>query len=142
MKGLRGAADEGARYFAASALALAVDFGVYSGLIRLAGVHYLAAAPVGFAVGLATIYVLSIRWVFRQRRLKDARAEFALFALIGLAGMGLNQAAVYGGVELMALSYELAKLVSAGLVFCFNFASRKLLLFTRYAPTGTTRGTE
>ncbi len=132
MKGLRGVADEGVRYFAASALALAIDFGTYSGLIRLAGVDYLAAAPIGFALGLATIYALSIRWVFRQRRLKDARAEFALFALIGLAGMALNQAVVYGGVELLGLSYELAKLASAGAVFCFNFASRKLLLFTRY----------
>jgi len=129
---LRGIANEGARYFAASALALAVDFGAYSGLIRLAGVDYLVAAPVGFALGLATIYALSVGWVFRQRRLKDARAEFALFALLGLAGMGLNQAIVYAGVETLGLSYELAKIASAGAVFCFNFASRKLLLFTHF----------
>jgi putative flippase GtrA len=132
LKRLRSIADEGVRYFAASALALAVDFGVYSGLIRLAGVDYLVAAPIGFALGLATIYALSIRWVFRQRRLKDARAEFALFALIGLAGMALNQGILYAGVERFALSYEFAKIVSAGTVFCFNFAIRKLLLFTQF----------
>jgi putative flippase GtrA len=132
LKRLRSIADEGVRYFAASALALAVDFGVYSGLIRLAGVDYLVAAPIGFALGLATIYALSIRWVFRQRRLKDARAEFALFALIGLAGMALNQGILYAGVERFALSYEFAKIVSAGTVFCFNFAIRKLLLFTHF----------
>jgi putative flippase GtrA len=132
MKRLRGIADEGVRYFAASALALAVDFGIYSGLIRLAGVDYLVAAPIGFALGLATIYALSIRWVFRQRRLKDARAEFVLFALIGLAGMALNQGIIYVGVERFALSYEFAKIVSAGTVFCFNFATRKLLLFTHF----------
>ena len=132
MTGLRGIAGEGARYFAASALGLAIDFGTYSGLIRLAGVNYLAAAPVGFALGLLTIYVLSINWVFRQRRLKDARTEFALFALVGLVGMGLNQLIVYTGVELFRLSYELAKVVSAGSVFFFNYGSRKLLLFTRY----------
>jgi len=131
MRGLRGAVHEGARYFAASALALAVDFGTYSGLIRLAGVGYLVAAPVGFTLGLATIYALSVRWVFRARRLQDARAEFALFALIGLAGLALNQGILYACVELLALSYEPAKIVSAGLVFCFNFACRKLLLFTR-----------
>jgi putative flippase GtrA len=132
MSGLRRFADEGVRYFAASALALAVDFGIYSGLIRLAGVDYLVAAPIGFALGLATIYALSIRWVFRQRRLKDARAEFALFALIGLAGMALNQGIIYSGVEHFTLSYEFAKIVSAGTVFCFNFATRKLLLFTHF----------
>lgn len=127
----RGLADEGMRYFAASALALATDFAVYSGLIRLAGVHYLAAAPIGFALGLAIVYVLSVRWVFRHRRLKNAHAEFALFALLGLAGMALNQAIIYAGVALAGLAPELAKAVSAGVVFWFNFVSRKLLLFTR-----------
>lgn len=132
MRAVRGVADEGVRYFAASAIALAVDFSVYSGLIRLAGVAYLVAAPIGFALGLAVVYTLSIRWVFRHRRLKDGRAEFALFALLGLAGMALNQLIVFTGVEMVGLAYEPAKIVSAGAVFCFNFVSRKLLLFTRY----------
>ena len=129
---LRGFATEGARYLGASAAALAVDFGTYSSLIRLGGVDYLVAAPIGFALGLATVYALSVRWVFRHRRLKDARAEFALFALLGLAGLAINQGIIYAGVEWFALAYEAAKLVSAGVVFCFNFGSRKLLLFTRY----------
>ena len=46
--------------------------------------------------------------------------------------MALNQWVVYAGVELLALAPEVAKLISAGAVFCFNFISRKLLLFTRY----------
>ena len=129
---VRAFAQEGARYFGASGFALAVDFGTYSGLIRLGGVDYLVAAPIGFALGLATIYALSVRWVFRHRRLQDARAEFTLFALLGLAGLAINQGIIYAGVEWLALAYEAAKLVSAGFVFCFNFASRKLLLFTRY----------
>lgn len=131
MKTFRNIAQEGVRYFGASALALAIDFGVYAGLIRLAGVHYLVAAPIGFALGLATIYLLSIRWVFKERRLADPRAEFALFALIGLAGMALNQFIIHAAVEMLPGSYEIAKVISAGMVFCFNFISRKLLLFTR-----------
>lgn len=131
MKALAGIAGEGARYFAASAIALGIDFGIYISLIRLGEVHYLVAAPIGFAAGLAMVYMLSVRWVFAYRRLAHARAEFFLFALIGLAGMGLNQLVIYACVELMPGYYELAKLVSAGVVFCFNFACRKLLLFTR-----------
>ena len=132
MSAVRGFAHEGARYLAASALALAVDFGAYSGLIRLAGMDYLVAAPIGFSLGLATIYVLSVRWVFSHRRMKDARAEFAVFALLGLAGLAINQAVIFAGVEWFRLPPEAAKIVSAGMVFCFNFGSRKLLLFTRY----------
>jgi putative flippase GtrA len=125
-------ADEGIRYFAASALALAIDFGTYVGLIRLADVHYLIAGPVGFSLGLAAIYLLSTRWVFGERRLTDRKTEFALFALVGLAGMALNQLVLFAAVQWLAASFEVAKFISAGIVFSFNFATRKLLLFTRY----------
>jgi len=131
VKGFGRVADEGFRYLVASAFALAIDFGLYVALIRLAGVHYLIAAPLGFACGLAAVYLFSVRWVFRYRRLADRRAEFALFALVGLIGMALNQGIIYTAVQWMPGSYELAKLISAGMVFCFNFISRKLLLFTR-----------
>jgi putative flippase GtrA len=129
-RALRGFAAEGTRYLGAACVALAVDFGTYVALIRVAEVHYLVAAPAGFALGLVTIYALSVRWVFRQRRLADARQEFAIFSGIGLAGMALNQLVIYGGVEWLALSPEAAKLVSAASGFCFNFGLRKLLLFT------------
>lgn len=122
---------EGVRYAGASAFALAVDFGIYVALIRLADVSYLVAAPIGFAFGLAAVYSLSVRWVFRHRRLSDARMEFAIFTLIGVAGMALNQAVLFAGVEWVGFTYEGAKIASAAMVFCFNFGARKLLLFTR-----------
>ena len=46
--------------------------------------------------------------------------------------MGINELVIYAGVEQFALAPEQAKIPSAALVFCFNFAARKLLLFTRY----------
>lgn len=130
--GLRtgGVAGEGIRYLGAAAAALAVDLAAYSTLIRLAGVHYLVAAPVGYLLGLLTVYALCIRWVFAVRRLSSARAEFAVFAAIGLAGMALNQVVVYASVDHLGMTYEPAKLLSAAASFCFGFAVRKLMLFT------------
>jgi putative flippase GtrA len=122
---------EGARYAAASAAALCADFAVYWSLIHLAGVHYLVAAPAGFTVGLAAVYSLCVLWVFTRRRFSDRRAEFALFAAIGVGGMALNQLVIYAAVEQLLFSYEHAKLLSAAVVFSFNFTLRKLLLFTR-----------
>jgi putative flippase GtrA len=128
----RGAvASESARYVAAAAAALALDAGVYIGLIRLLDVNYLIAAPAGFAAGLALIYAASVRWVFRFRRLADRRVEFTIFAGIGLAGIALNQLVIYLAVESFAASFEMAKVASAAIGFCFNFILRKLLLFTR-----------
>jgi putative flippase GtrA len=127
----REVALEGMRYFIAGGTSFFVDFGVYMGLIQFAGVHYLVAAPLGFALGMATIYTLCVRWVFTHRRVADARVEFAIFAAVGLAGMGLNQLIIWLGVEVAALSYAWAKIVSAGSMFVFNFCVRKLLLFSK-----------
>ena len=129
-KAFRRVAGEGSRYLVASGLALTLDFGVYVGLIRLAGVAYLVAAPIGFTLGLAAIYALSVRWVFTHRRLADARVEFAIFSIIGVAGLGLNQLVLFVAVDRLSAPYELAKLASAAIVFCFNFGLRRLLLFT------------
>jgi putative flippase GtrA len=128
----RQVAGESARYFAASAAAFTVDFAAYVALIRLAEWHYLLAAPAGFALGLLAAYVLSIRWVFATRRVKDARLEFFLFAAIGLLGMAVNEAVLYGSVGHAGVSPELAKVVSAAVVFTMNFALRKALLFTHF----------
>jgi putative flippase GtrA len=130
-KTLRATADETARYLAAAVAALALDASIYLGLIRWFDVNYLIAAPLGFAAGLALIYAVSVRWVFRFRRFTDPRVEFAIFAGVGIAGAALNQLVIYIGVEWLALSFELAKLVSAAVGFCFNFIVRKLLLFSR-----------
>jgi putative flippase GtrA len=131
---LRALAGEGARYLGASAAAFALDFGIYVALIRLAHVHYLVAAPAGFCLGLVLVYQLSVRWVFVHRRLADRRAEFVVFALIGVAGVTINELVIYAGVEGLSLSPELAKILSAGIVFCTNFVARKMLLFRRRAP--------
>lgn len=122
--------EEGGRYALASGMAFAVDFGTYVALIRLLSVHYLVAAPCGFALGLATIYLVCVHWVFASRRLGDARLEFAIFTSIGLAGMALNQLVIYAGVDRLSFSYEVAKVAAAAIVFGFNFALRKRLLFT------------
>ena len=71
-------AREFARYFACSALALAVDAGLFGLGLRL-GLPYPVAAAIGFVAGLAVAYTLSVRVVFRERRLKYARAEFVVF---------------------------------------------------------------
>lgn len=130
-RGLHELTREGGRYFLASAAALAVDAGTFLALIRLADVHYLVSAPIGFALGVVVIYLLSIRWVFTDRRLADSRWEFAIFTGIGIVGLSINELVIYLGVDRFALSYELAKLASAAAVFGFNFGARKLLLFTR-----------
>ena len=122
-------AGEFGRYFAAGILALGVDFSLYVALTELAGWHYLASATAAFCTGLVTIYFFSILWVFRERGLRRKTHEFALFAVIGIAGLGLTVGALYLLTEIFGLDYRFSKIVSTGLVFLFNFGCRKFFLF-------------
>ncbi|MBW8843664.1 MAG: GtrA family protein [Burkholderiales bacterium] len=122
-------AREFLRYFAASAAALALDTAVFKLGLSL-GIHLAVAACLGFSFGLVLIYIISSRHVFSQHRLRNRRNEFALFALIGVAGLLLTEALLWLLVKQLGAAPVAAKLTSACGVFLFNFALRKALLFT------------
>lgn len=122
-------AGEFARYFVAGLVALGVDFSLYIVLTELAGWHYLVSATAAFCAGLGTVYLFSILWVFRERRIAHGAHEFALFAVIGIAGLALTTAVIFVFTEIAGLDYRLSKIVSAALVFLFNFGCRKYFLF-------------
>lgn len=116
------------RYVAVSGIALLVDA---TGLLLAAYfIHYLWAATIGFLLGAATSYVLSVRWVFRHRRLAAfPKTEFAAFAAIGVAGLALNNLVIYVCVEQADLDLLTAKAVAAAVTFSFNYGLRKWGLF-------------
>lgn len=117
------------RYFWAGCLAFGLDLLVLIALTELAGLHYLVANLFGFVVGLGIGYLLSIRWVFERRRLTLARHEFAIFFLLTLLGLGLNEGLMWGLVEYAAVHYTVAKVVATGAVFAVNFLMKKAVLF-------------
>ena len=117
------------RYFIVSGVALVVDYGFLIGLTELFGVHYLTSGAAGFLAGAGTAYLGSVRWVFARRRLSDPSREMALFTLIGIGGLGVNEIMLWSLTDLAALHYSLSKLGAAGAAFVVNFALRKYLLF-------------
>lgn len=122
------------RYFAASAIALAVDLGTLSVCLRLLHFSLGWSASIGFTIGALVAYLLSIRWVFRQRAFADAPAvEFLAFVGIGVAGLGITQLLLWLGVIKLHLLPELVKLAAAVVTFAFNYLVRKTLLFAASA---------
>lgn len=117
------------RYFVASAIALLVDIGSLWLLTSVAAVPYLLSGAIAFVLGLVTIYVLSVRWVFRKRLVVNPHLEFALFALVGIIGLALNEAVLSVLTGYFGVFYLLSKAASVVLVFSWNFAARKWLLF-------------
>lgn len=118
------------RYFLVGGLAFLVDGAVLAGMVELLGVHYLVGATAGFIVGAFVNYWLSVHWVFSERALSNQGLELGLFILIGLIGLGLNDVLMWLFTDWIGLYYLLSKIMSAALVFIYNFVVRRLLLFT------------
>jgi len=117
------------RYTIVGGTAFCFDFATLHMLTAYAGFHYLVSAAFAFILGLLVNYVLSVRWVFANRSLKNRYAEFIVFALVGLAGLGLNELIMWGATEYGGVHYLGSKLISTVVVYLFNFSIRKVLLF-------------
>lgn len=124
-------------YAAVSAIAFACDLGTLMLLVQVLHWHYLVAASAAFIVGALVAYLLSVRYVFRFRRIDDRRVEFAGFAAIGAIGLAANAGVMFAGVEWLQLHYLLAKVLAGGLTFVLNYVVRRVTLFTPLqAPQG------
>lgn len=117
-------------YAIASALAFALDLTVLVLLVETAGVPYLPSAVLGFVAGGFAAYFFCVRLIFRYRRIEDRRIEATTFIGLGVAGLSVNAAGIYAGVEWMGLHYLVAKFGAAGLSFVANYGLRRLALFT------------
>ena len=117
------------RYGFASAAALGVDTGLLWFLTEFAGFSYLLSGAISFTAGLIVIYFLSVFWVFADRVVQSRAAEFAIFALIGLVGLGFNEAILYVFTSFFGVYYLFSKVASVIVVFTWNFAARKWVLF-------------
>lgn len=124
-------------YAAVSAIAFACDVGTLAFLVQVLHWHYLVAASVAFVVGALVAYLLSVRYVFRFRRIDDRRLEFAGFAAIGAIGLAVNAGVMFAGVEWLHLHYLLAKILAGGFTFVLNYVVRRVTLFT---PLQASRG--
>lgn len=120
---------EFSKYFVASGVALALDFGIYGLLIYAFQVPYLTAAAIGFLAGLLCVYLLSVKLVFKVRRVTHGGTEFLIFSTIGVFGLIQTEVFLLLFIEYLKLHLLIAKIITAGTVFCSNYIFRKLLLF-------------
>ncbi len=118
------------RYAFVGGLAFVADYGSLYLLVHYAGLHHLLAAAIAFLLGLFINWQLSTSWVFAGKGRNDIQG-FALFAVIGIIGLALNEGIMYIGTDIAGLHYMISKLLSTLIVFLWNFFARRTFVFRR-----------
>lgn len=120
------------RYLISGGTAFIVDYTILYLLVNIAGLHYQIAAGCGFAVGLLITYLMSVYWVFDERRFKHKSLELGIFALIGIIGLGLNSLFMWIFRDLLQIDNLLAdKILTTIIVSAWNFLGKKLIVFSK-----------
>lgn len=119
------------RYTFVGGAAFAIDFGMLFLLTEYLGVYYLVSAAISFLLGLMVNYLLSVKWVFYKHTFTNPALEFLLFAVIGVIGLFINEFFLWVFTQKFMLYYLLSKIITAIIVYLWNFLARKALLFSK-----------
>lgn len=118
------------KYFAASAVALVVDYATYWALAQSDLMELKGAAAVGYLAGLLVAYFLISERVFSDGWLRERRTyEVLLFAVSGAIGIALTYISVWLYVLVLGESIHGAKLFAIAISFVSVYLFRKLFVF-------------
>ena len=118
-----------------------IDFGITTGFTNILGVHYLISKFLGFVVSAIVNYILSIKFVFTQKKEMDKKKEFTVFLILSAFCLLINEIVMYicidGAYAHSAFLQEkisdglmvsISSIIATGIVMVYNFISRKLFL--------------
>lgn len=110
------------------AMAFAVDYGVLMLLSQVVGLDPVLSAGISFTVSVVFNYLASMRYVFAHREDMTPARELALFVVLSLVGLIINEIIIWIGTRALgssALAVTAVKIVATAVVMVWNFVSRK-----------------
>ncbi|MCD8038387.1 MAG: GtrA family protein [Lachnospiraceae bacterium] len=94
----------------------------------------------GFTISVALNYILSMKFVFERKENMSRKKEFAVFVILSIIGLGVNELILLGcnavyenSAFLLAtfhdtLWFAASKIIATAIVMVYNFISRKIFL--------------
>ena len=121
-------------YFGVGGVSALVEWSVFSLLEYLLDVPYLLATVLAFLVSTTTNWILGRTFTFKDSayREKIAKEAFLVF-LVSAIGLAFNMVLMVLFVDVLGMDTNLlktvAKILATGLVFIWNFLSRKYWVY-------------
>ncbi len=108
-------------------IALIIDVGLLMLLKEFFNMDVLVASGISFTVSVTVNYILSMRFVFESSG-NSKLNEFAIFVLLSIGGLLLNQVIMWLGVTVLSIYYLWVKIFALVFVPIYNFITRKIFL--------------
>jgi putative flippase GtrA len=109
-----------------------LTFIVYTLLLKVFGVWYLAASAIGFGVGATNGFLLNRRWTFREH-VGDTLTPVR-WAIVQGCGLGINEGLLYLFVHDARIDKLLAQACATVVVTLSTFFANRAWTFRAHAP--------
>ena len=111
---------------------------IYTLLLKVFGVWYLAASAIGFAVGAVNGFVLNRRWTF-SGHVGDALTPVR-WGVVQTCGLGVNEGLLYVFVHDAHIDKLLAQVCATAVVTVTTFFVNRAWTFRVHAPVAVADG--
>jgi putative flippase GtrA len=115
-----------------------ITFAVYTILLKVFGVWYLAASAIGFIAGATNGFLLNRRWTFKEH-VGDAFTPVR-WAIVQTCGLGLNLGLLYLFVTEAQLDKLLSQALATGVVTVSTFIANRAWTFRVHTQVAVTDG--
>jgi putative flippase GtrA len=109
-----------------------LTFAVYTLLLKVFGVWYLAASAIGFVVGTINSFLLNRRWTFRGH-VGDALTPVR-WTVVQCCGLAVNEGLLYVFVHQARVDKLLAQAFATAVVTVSTFFANRAWTFRMHAP--------
>lgn len=130
------------KFGAVGFLCFFIDYIIMVGLKEWAGFSTLIASGCSYTISTIVNYILSITVVFDADKEANKAAQFVVFVVLSLIGLGINQLVMWGGTswlealmqkseslaDLSRYAYMIVKIFATAVVMVYNFITRKIFI--------------
>jgi putative flippase GtrA len=117
------------RYVIAGGGLFLIDVVLFYVFAVFLNINYLAVNSTLFLFGSVLNYILSYKWVFLNSNIDSHSRNIKVLLLVLLFSLLLSNLQLYFYIEILTLDKLDSKLLSAAVVFIWNFLARKYFVF-------------